>query len=74
MSDLLFLVLWVGAGIIAYGFLYAHMHGLFPDLHPREATGLLIPGLLFAPIMLIVSLCATDFCRHGWMLYKKDKP
>jgi hypothetical protein len=72
---LIILGIWALCGLLAYGVVFAHLQGEYPDLAQRDRQRDKNFALSIAwsgPIGLIVSLCIVSLCssgiKHGWRL------
>lgn len=72
-----FVLLWIACGVLSAGFTFAYLQGLFPRHAAegwREDLGQsLLFGLLLGPVMLVLSVFLSGFCRYGWRLWPKER-
>lgn len=67
---LIFILSWIGWGVIAAGIYYAEFQREYPTIAVRFRGNDSRNAILFGfggPCSLIVSLFGSNFMRHGWL-------
>ena len=76
MTDTLFLICWLIAGLIGGGFLFAFSQGHWPEISKEGLRVDLCFSLfvsLFGVATLVVGFLFSGFGKHGWWIWFKKE-